>query len=278
MTSRRLPLVISLLLFIAVPAYAALVPESDAWERWRGGDEASTVRLGHGEWQVLLDRYLKVDEDGINRFAYAEVTPADRDSLQDYLDKLAAIDPLSLRRDEQFAYWVNMYNAVTVAVILDYYPVKSIRRVEGGLLGLGPWNEELISVQGEALTLNDIEHRILRPLFFDPRIHYAVNCASLGCPNLANEAYLATELERQLDAAARDFINHPRGVALDGKRLQLSSIYKWYQSDFGSDEAGLIEHLQLYAEPGLRDALAAFDGRVRYDYDWQLNEPGNAID
>ena len=278
MTTARPFLSVWLLLLFAMPSYPSLVPESDAWERWRGGDETSATRLDHGDWQAMLDSYLSEDKDGINRFAYAEVTPPDRERLQGYLDELAGTDPLSLRRDEQFAYWINMYNAVTVAVILDYYPVKSIRRVEGGLLGLGPWNEELITVQGEALTLNDIEHRILRPLFRDPRIHYAVNCASLGCPNLASEAYVAAELDRQLDAAARDFINHPRGVALDGKRLQLSSIYDWYGADFGADEAGLIAHLRRYAEPQLRDALAAFDGRIRYDYDWQLNEPGNTLD
>lgn len=276
--TRRVLFAIGMLTIAAVSATAGLVPEADAWERWRGGDETSSIRVDHTEWQALLDQYVSRPGDGINRFAYAEVSAADRNRLQRYLDGLAAIDPLTLRRDEQFAYWVNMYNAVTVAVVLDHYPVRSIRRVRGGLLGLGPWNEELIVVQGQPLTLNDIEHRILRPLFADPRIHYAVNCASLGCPNLATEAYRPGELQRQLDAAARDFINHPRGVALDGSRLQLSSIYKWYAADFGADEVGLLEHLRRYAAAPLRDALDGVAGRIRYDYDWQLNEPGRELD
>jgi len=216
---------------------------------------------------------LSQAEDGINRFDYAAVTPADRAKLQSYLDALAARDPRTLNRPEQFAYWVNLYNALTVAVVVDYYPVKSIRKIEGGLLGLGPWNKEFITIQGQALTLNDIEHRILRPIWQDPRIHYAVNCASLGCPNLATSAYSPDKLEAQLDAAARDFINHPRGVDRSGKRLRVSSIYDWYEIDFGSDQKELLGHLAQYAEEDLAAYLGSYSGRIRYDYDWKLNQP-----
>ncbi|MBT8423125.1 MAG: DUF547 domain-containing protein [Gammaproteobacteria bacterium] len=262
-----------LLLTVLPAAHASLIPESDLWEFWAAHDAQSSLRVDHSAWQGLLDTYLQEGATGVNLFDYAAVTAADRARLQGYLDALAATDPRALRRNEQFAYWVNLYNALTVAVVLDHYPVKSIRRIKGGLLRLGPWNEPLFNLQGQSLTLNDIEHRILRPLFKDPRIHYAVNCASMGCPDLAAQAYTAEALEEQLDEAARSFINHPRGVQPDGKRLRLSSIYDWYGADFGADREGLLNHLSQYAEPDLAAALDGFNGRIRYDYDWRLNEP-----
>jgi len=260
-------------MWLAVPVQAGLVPESELWEYWLPHNEQSTAVVDHEPWQMILDRYLQPSDPGANLFDYQSVTTADRQRLQSYLDGLAATDPRALNRPEQFAYWANMYNALTVAVVLDYYPVKSIRRIEGGLLGLGPWNEEFISVQGQALTLNDIEHRILRPIFQDPRIHYAVNCASIGCPDLMPDAFVAAKLNEQLDAAARGFINDARGVTFRKQRLQLSSIYDWYAGDFGAGEAGLIEHLSAYAEPDLQERLQNHTGRLRYDYDWRLNQP-----
>lgn len=275
MSVRQLSIGFVLLLFLAAPARAALVPGADIWEFWVPHDANSTTEVDHSVWQGILDRYLEAGDEGVNLFAYGSVSEGDRERLQVYLDSLAAIDPRSLQRGEQFAYWVNLYNALTVAVVLDHYPVKSIRRIKGGLLRLGPWNEEVYELQGETLTLNDIEHRILRPIFRDPRIHYAVNCASIGCPDLAARAYTARELDEQLDAAARAFINHPRGVSLVDNKLRLSSIYDWYGGDFGDGQDDLLAHLQQYAEPDLAAALAQYEGRIRFDYDWQLNEPGN---
>jgi len=127
--------------------------------------------------------------------------------------------------------------------------------------------------EGESLSLNDIEHRILRPIWQDPRIHYAVNCASFSCPNLRGTAFTAGNLEAILDQAARSYVNSRRGVALAGGRLTLSSIYDWYASDFGRNEAEILAHLRQYAKPELASQLAAFKGRINYAYDWSLNEP-----
>lgn len=260
-----LPLMVSAKLF---------VPELEPWSLWVAADESSSATVDHAEWQQLLNAYVSRDsEDGINRFAYAAVTPADRSVLRSYIDRLAAIDPRNYARAEQLAYWVNLYNALTVQVVLDHYPVKSIRKINGGLLGTGPWDDPLIEVAGESLSLNDIEHRILRPIWRDPRIHYVVNCASLGCPDLAAEAYSAATMEARMDAAARAYINHPRGVDLDGGRMTLSSIYNWYDSDFGAGREGLLAHLSEYAEAPLAAKLGQFTGRIGYDYDWRLNEP-----
>jgi hypothetical protein len=264
----------TLLIGLASAAEAALVPESDLWPIWDASDETNERMIDHTSWQRILDRYLDANHpSGISRFDYAGVSPDDKAALEAYLDALQATDPRDYNRAEQRAYWINLYNAGTVALIIDNYPVKSIRKIYGGLFGLGPWNEPLLTVAGEALSLNDIEHRILRPIWSDPRIHYAVNCASVGCPNLAARAYTATNTEGLLDAGARAYVNHPRGAEFESGRLRVSSIYDWYQVDFGDSAAGVIAHLARYAEPEFAERLAQYDGKLRFGYDWNLNQP-----
>jgi len=249
-------------------------PDSELWAIWNVADESSTATIDHGDWQQVLDAYLvTAGTDGINRFDYANITDGDRARLKRYIEQLAMTDPRTYPRAEQRAYWINLYNAVTVEVVLQYYPVKSIRDIGRGLLSSGPWKKQWVEVAGQPLTLNDIEHRILRPIWRDPRTHYAVNCASLGCPNLAARAYTAADIDSLLDEAARAYINHPRGVAFENGRLTLSSIYKWFDVDFGESDVAVLEHLAKYAEPELAGRLAGYGGRIRYDYDWRLNKP-----
>ena len=248
------------------------VPKSELWPIWDASDETSTATISHEQWQGILDRNLRTDDpSGINLFNYAGISDEDSQQLDEYITSLTDIDPRDYPRDEQMAYWINLYNAVTVDLVLDFYPVKSIRKIHGGLLGLGPWNEDAVQVAGETLTLNDIEHRILRPIWKDPRIHYAVNCASLGCPNLSATSFTATNKEELLDQAAADYVNHPRGVAFVKGRLRLSSIYDWYGVDFGADETERLAHLQQYATRDLAEALMNYSGRIKYDYEWDLN-------
>jgi len=250
------------------------VPDLEPWDIWAVSDENNTDRIDHSEWQSILDTYLLSDTaDGINRFRYAAVSETHRRRLQDYLDGLARIDPRIYPLAEQRAYWINLYNALTIQLVLAHYPVKSIRKIFGGILASGPWDEKLIEVTGIPLSLNDIEHRILRPIWRDPRIHYAVNCASLGCPNLATRAFTAANSEHLLDAGARAYINHPRGVSIHKDRLTASSIYDWYDTDFGDSMEGLRQHWLLYATPELKKQLGDYQGKIRYDYDWKLNRP-----
>lgn len=227
----------------------------------------------YDRWNRFLGAYLAADDTGINRVDYGRVSDGDLgDLLRAQLQSMQALDPTRLDRDDQFAYWVNLYNLVTVLVVLEGYPVDSIRNL-GGWFASGPWDEDVVTVAGRELSLNDIEHGILRPIWKDPRIHYAVNCASIGCPNLATEAYVGDRLEEMLEAAARDYINHPRGAAFEDGELVVSSIFEWYQVDFGDSERGVIAHLANYAEPALRAELATATRIARDRYDWRLNEP-----
>ena len=255
------------------PAFSA--PKPDLWSRFEKNNPESAAEVDHGLWGEFLARYLITDHpSGISRVRYSAVEPADRQKLADYVKRLQAVEVDSLDRAAQKAYWINFYNALTVKVVLDHYPVKSIRDIDisPGLFSNGPWDAKLVRVQGEDVSLNDMEHRILRPIWKDNRIHYAVNCASLGCPNLQPEPFTALNVESLLEKAAGEYINHPRGARFDGDRLVVSSIYSWFRVDFGNSDEDLVRHLLRYARGDLGEKLRNFRGAVDNAYDWALNE------
>ena len=128
-------------------------------------------------------------------------------------------------------------------------------------------------IEGEKVSLDDIEHRILRPIWQDNRLHYALNCASLGCPNLAPMAYTSASMEQLLEQGARAYINHPRGASCQDGTCTLASIYVWFQEDFGGDSVGVRYHLLRYANDLLAAQLQAYRGTFKHDYDWHLNAP-----
>ena len=253
-------------------------PKAEPWPRWQVHDPASTARIFHDDWDAILKTYVQPGPDGIDRFAYSRMAATDMQRLDGYIHALAAVPISRFNRREQLAYWANLYNALTVQIVATRMPVASIRDIDlsPGLFGGGPWDRKLVSVEGEALSLNDIEHRILRPLWQDPRIHYALNCAALGCPNLRREAWRGESINHALEGAARDFVNHPRGVSIAGERLVVSSIYVWFQDDFGGSEAAVIEHLRRYAGPTLAEALQRFGDIDDHRYDWSLNATDRA--
>ena len=264
-------LILALLTMFAISVGAA--PAAKLWSKWEDSDSSNAQRVDHTAFNVFLGKYLDTAHpSGINRVAYGRVTSVDRAGLDSYLEELQSVKVTGLNRNEQQAYWINLYNAFTVKVILDNYPVDSILKISKGLFKTGPWDMKLMRIEGEEVSLNDIEHRVLRPIWKDNRIHYAVNCASLGCPNLQGQAFTAENTDRLLDKAAREYVNHSRGVGFEGSRLGASSIYSWYQVDFGGGKEPLIRHLIEYAEPDLAARLEAYVGSIKYSYDWNLNE------
>ncbi len=259
-----------LLLIWPLTLFAAPAPEY--WVIWDKANEINLQRIDHNSWSQFLKKYLTKDAQGNALLNYSGVSEADRESLERYILGLEHIDPRNFSKAVQEVYWINLYNALTVNLILDHYPVDSITDLGEGFFSFGPWDDPTANVSGIELTLNDIEHRILRPLWKDKRIHYAVNCASLGCPNLRGEAFDERKIESQLDASAREFINSDKGVNLQDATLRLSSIYDWYAVDFGS-KASLFEHLEKFLDAGKAEQLSAFKGEIKYGYDWSLNEP-----
>ena len=255
------------LLLLAASAQAA--PKSEYWAFWDKSNPESIATINHEPWQQLLDLYL-VSRPAGSLFRYQAVTAADRQKLKRYLQSLASIDPRNYARAEQKAYWINFYNALTVDLVLENYPIKSITKI-GPWYQFGPWEMEVATVATQALTLNDIEHRILRPLWRDNRIHYAVNCASIGCPDLSAVAFTGANTDDMLDRLAKRFIRQEKGVSWIGRKLTISRIYEWYESDFINQE-GVVLHLRRYSTQGQSKRLKNYSGLLQYRYDWRLND------
>ncbi len=263
-------------LFLAASFPLSAAPVKELWPRWAQNDPQSTTTVDHAPWDAFLNSYVKDgpnDPLGLNRVDYAGVTETDRRALDSYIETLTAITVTSLNSAEQQAYWINLYNALTVQVILDHMPVETIRDIDisPGLFSSGPWGKKLVTIEGEPVSLDDIEHRILRPIWNDPRIHYAVNCASVGCPDLIARAYTATDMDATLTENAIAYINSPRGVQIEGGDITVSSIYDWFEEDFGGSEKGVIAHLLEYATGARKAALENATGIDDYAYDWSLN-------
>jgi len=242
---------------------------------WDDREPESGLLVNHAAWQSLLDKYLDDQHpSGINRFDYAAVARSDRRVLNEYLKYLQSLDPRQLNALEQKAYWINLYNSTTVRIVLmeNRNNLRSIRQIRSGFITPGPWQRQVLQVNFQALNLNDIQHGILRPIWQDNRVHYALNSASLGSPNLLKTAFSGANVEALLEKAARDFITHPRAVQISDGRLVLSEIYDLYAKDFGSNFGAVKEHIKKYIQPDLSARLDIFN-RARYMHDWGLNRP-----
>ncbi|MEL7041046.1 MAG: DUF547 domain-containing protein [Pseudomonadota bacterium] len=225
----------------------------------------------HAAWDQLLGTYVVEGGDGVNRFDYGALKANTDDSakLDAYLAQFAGFDLETLDENEQFAAYSNIYNALTVQYIVSRYPTKSIR---SGYI-VGPWKRVFTEINGETLSLDHIEHQILRVEWDDPRVHYAVNCAAYSCPNLQTDAWFGETLDEDLDTAARAYVNDPRGVTIrNNGTLQVSTIYKWFREDFGGSNDGVIDHLLEFAEPELAAQIEAKRRITKHEYDWDLND------
>lgn len=255
---------------------AQAAPDAELWAYWDESNPSSQQSIDHATWDQFLATYVRHDPDGINRVLYGRVTEANKQRLDDYIKKLTGLKIRQYNKSEQLAYWIDLYNALTIQVVLEHYPVESIKDIDisPGFFSNGPWGKKLVEVEGKKLSLDDIEHRILRPIWHDPRVHYAVNCASIGCPNLARDAYTGENVQQMLDQAASAYINNQRGAMVTEDGLVVSSIYEWFQSDFGGSEAGVLDHLLKYAGPKLKTAIQGGADIDRDRYDWSLNDAG----
>lgn len=269
--------VISAVLFAnIVPASAKTKPLSF----WETSNETKAKEIDHSPWQRILNSYVQVHSSGVNRFDYAALKASTQDKvkLAGYLNYLQQLDPREYSKAEQKAYWINLYNSLTVKLVVEAYPVDSIREIcanrPSGSQCSGPWKETHAKAADRQLTLDNIENDILRPVWKDNLIHYGLSCASYGCPNLLKTAFTAENTDKLLATAAREYVNHPRGVNfLEDDLLVISSIYDWYIEDFGKSEQDIIRHLQSYADKKLAKRLADFKGTIDYEYDWSLNCP-----
>ena len=219
----------------------------------------------HGEWDVLVKKHVSkngtVDYQGFLK---------DKKQLQVYLDKLSANKPTSKwSKNEKMAFWINAYNAFTVKLILDNYPIKSIKDIKRGIPFVNSvWDITFIPMGKEKIDLNYIEHTILRKEFKDPRIHAAINCASFSCPLLRNEAYYASRLDEQLNDAMRRFVNDSKRNQLDKSNIKISKIFSWFAGDFKLNGSSVVDYLNKYAKKRVQP-----NAKIDFlEYQWELND------
>lgn len=241
---------------------------------------SSPATVDHSAWTALLKTYIKPAEAGLNRLDYRRFKAEAHEPLKAYIASLQGVQVDGLARPEQFAFWANLYNAKTIDIVLDHYPVRSIRDINlgGGLFATftgGPWKAKVVKVNGHDLSLDEIEHTILRGIFKDHRVHFAVNCASVGCPNLAGEALTGARLDEQLRTGGADFVNSPRGLRLENGKLLVSNIFTWFKDDFGGSDDKVLAHIRRYASPNLVSRLANVSRISDAFYDWRLNDASN---
>jgi hypothetical protein len=265
---------------LAVLAAVALWSPSLAAERPTAPEvPPSTTIVDNEVLARLLGTY--VTPDLLVDYRALAANEEDREALRSWLAHQARVQVSLLPRHAQKAFWINLYNAATLELILRHYPLKSILKI--GLIPGQAWKREFIRADGRLLSLDDIEHEILRKRFADPRIHFAVNCASASCPPLRREPYSAAELDDQLDRSSRDFLDSLSGLShgTSGSELVLrvSKIFDWYREDFESHPGGVVGFIADYAPEEVSSLIRAHRGRVdvRYGkYDWRLNEPAHA--
>ncbi|MGJ8591735.1 MAG: DUF547 domain-containing protein [Aquaticitalea sp.] len=216
-------------------------------------DDATLIE--HQEWNTLLQKHVSKTGE-VDYIGFKNDMPA----LQSYLDILAKNLPKKTdTKNATLAYWINAYNVFTVKLILDNYPLKSIKDIKN------PWGQKFIILENRAYSLEEIEHEILRKMD-EPRIHFAINCASYSCPNLLNEAFVESKIEKQLEHTATSFINDKTKNGITKDNIEISKIFDWFSGDF-KNNGSLIDFLNRYSTVKI-DANA----KVKFkNYNWDLN-------
>ncbi len=240
---------------------------------WLQYDPESRYIVSHAPWDEFLGKYVETDNKGINRIAYARVSNEDKKILHNYLNGLAAIPVTKLNRNEQLAYWLNLYNAIVVSVVMENYPVGSFKDIDSRYLGPEVYNHSRIAVEGKGLNLNDVRDKIIRYIWLDERVYYGLNDAAVGSPNIQKNAFTAGNARYMLTRAAHQFINSERGVKIKPNGdVIISKIYKDYRHNFGGSNNAILTHLRHYADPGLKTALDNKQSINGYQFNDDLND------
>lgn len=222
----------------------------------------------HEPWNQILQTYVK---DGFVNYKALKNNPTDIKTLTNYLDKINKEDIEKYSRNDKLAFWINSYNAFTIKLILDHYPQKSIRDIKK------PWKKKIWKAAGKTVSLDDIEHIKLREELNEPLIHFAIVCASIGCPNLDSKAFFSKTVQTHLKERATSFFTYPKNFKLEIKKnrvtIHLSKIFKWFGEDFGKNKSEKIAFILNYLKE--KDKTAINNTKKiklkHLDYDWTLN-------
>lgn len=232
--------------------------------------EAHAFDQSHGAYDRLLTEQVR---DGFVNYTALKAAP---DPLNDYLDQLAAVPEIEFKGwngQDRLAFLINLYNAATLKLVVDNYPLKSIRSI--GWLPGRAWKQDTVPLFGKMISLDDLEHGIIRQEYREARVHYALVCAARGCPPLRTEAFVGNRLNEQLDDQGRIFIGQSQKNSVDAasKTLYLSPIFKWFSEDFEAAAGSVTKFVAPFFPEAERTALATGDFKIEYtDYDWSLND------
>lgn len=230
----------------------------------------------YSAWGSLLAKHY----DPAKGMNYGALKANDKQTLDGLRERLAQVDVLALSRNDQLAYWINLYNISVVGIVVDKYPVASIRDLSTDpVIRLNIFKKDLVATRRGKMSLNDIENEKIREGFKDPRIHFAINCAAKSCPPIRTEPYTGNKISQQLDDQARKFLAGPNGVRADKKggqlTLHVTKILDWFSGDFDRWGGGAVELLRRYVPPVTRKEMDASGTQIRLaydDYDWALND------
>lgn len=246
-----------IVIFISVLWLSILNKPDLIYNKFSQSKEAQkTTKFNHVVWNNLLQKHVSIGGH-VNYKAFKNDTLL----LQKYIAELRVnIPDKQWNQEDKLAYWINAYNALTIDLILRHYPVKSIKEIKN------PWEQRLWELGDENYNLEEIEHEILRKMN-EPRIHFAIVCASFSCPKLQNEAFIGSKIELQLTKATKEFLGDPKRNNVSQNSLQLSKIFQWFSKDF-KQNGSLIDFLNHYTSIEISE-----NAKINYkDYDWRLNE------
>ena len=246
-------------------------PKLKLWQRLESFNPFSRESIDHRQWDHILKLYVRKDVNDVNLINYCRLRKEGKIVLDDYIGVLNKT-PISLySRNEQKAFWINLYNALTVQIITAYYPVNSILEIPSA------WNKKLAKVEGVDLSLNDIQYKILKPIWRDALIHYSINQGAIGSPNLLRIAFTGHNINQLIELNAHSYINSNHATKIINENLVVSKIYSWFKEDFGGTDQSIISHLKDYAEFELLEKLKEKNSIKNYKFDWSLNDSSSSM-
>jgi hypothetical protein len=241
-------------------------PKPKIWPQWETFNPVSLESINHNQWDQILKVYLKKNINYINLMDYGRLKKDGKKALDEYIEVLNET-PISLySRNEQKAFWINLYNALTVQIIAAYYPVNSILEIPSA------WDKKLAKVNGIDISLNDIQHKILRPIWRDALIHYSLNQGALSSPNLLRIAFTGRNVNQLIELASHSYINNHPATHIRNGNLVVSKMYSWFKEDFGGTDQNIIFHLRNFAEVELLEILEKKNSIKTFEFDWSLND------
>lgn len=259
---------------IVVLPIASAAPKAEVIKFWNDSEELSIMQVDHSAWQNILTAYVDDQHpSGVNRVDYGAVTLGDARKLKNYLSYVQKMEPRQLNSEESKAFWINLYNATLFDKIVDAYQSGSFRavnRLMNGGVDSRAWGRNAAEVVMQEISLNDILHGILRPIWKDPRIHFALSTGTIGGANIQKTAFNGDNNEELLEKAKTEFMQHSRAVRVEAGLVILSSVFDWYGSDFGLDESAVLAYARDNTGEATSQAMVGLS-RTSFEYDWNLN-------